>query len=300
MSESERWPCRVSFLSTTQPVIALPDRSDRDVARSQRQVDRGQRPRDAQLRCRDGIQPHVDDRTGVFVVGVYPLQLGHPAHPRHQAVGRGAQRVDVAAVEPELQRGDVLVVELLEFDIGLGETVGPCVGILVEDIFGVVDRGGVDDELRVVLTCDLRGVTHLEARRGAPDERGDRFHARIVVQHPVDRVGYGGGAFQRRVGAQVDLHGELVAVGEGNHAQLELRGDQQRYDDRGDAHRDRQPAVAERPRQYAAVEVVYAVCDRLARFFGCTAGMMRISRNGMTSTASSSETIRLIVIVHGK
>ena len=34
-----------------------------------------------------------------------------------------------------------------------------------------------------------------------------------------------------------------------------------------EAHRDRQPAVAERPRQYAAVEVVYAVCDRLARFF---------------------------------
>ena len=28
--------------------------------------------------------------------------------------------------------------------------------------------------------------------------------------------------------------------------------------------------------------------------------MMSISRNGMTSTASSSETIRLMVMVHGK
>ena len=31
----------------------------------------------------------------------------------------------------------------------------------------------------------------------------------------------------------------------------------------------------------------------------CTAGMISISRNGMTITASSSDTIRLMVIVHG-
>ena len=56
------------------------------------------------------------------------------------------------------------------------------------------------------------------------------------------------------LGGEVDLHGELVAVGEGDHAELELRGDQQRHDHRGGAERDRQPPVAEGPRQHAAVD----------------------------------------------
>ena len=183
-----------------------------------------------------------------------------------RAISRSAaaQRVDVAAVEAEFERRHVLVVELLELDIGFGETVGPRVGVLVENGLRIIHRRGVDDELRVVLARDLRGVAHLEARRRAPHERGDRLHPFVGPQRPVNRIGDGPGAFQRRVGAQVDLHGELVPVGEGDHAELELRGDQQRHGHRGGAERDRQPPVAEGPRQHAAVDVVHPVGERPA------------------------------------
>ena len=85
-------------------VIALPDGPYGHVSGGEGQIDGRQRPGDAQLRRSDGVEPHIDDRTGILIIGVHPHQFGHPPHAVHQPVARGAQRVDVAAVEAEFER----------------------------------------------------------------------------------------------------------------------------------------------------------------------------------------------------
>ena len=116
------------------------------------------------------IERYLGDRTRILIVGMDPLQAGHLPHPGHQAVGGHMQRIEVVAVEAELKRRDILVIELLKLDVGFGETVCPYIGILVQDSLGILDRGGIDDELGVILTCNLRGIAHLEAGRRTPDE----------------------------------------------------------------------------------------------------------------------------------
>ena len=194
-----------------------------------------------------------------------PNQLGHLPHAGHQPVGGRAQRVEVVAVEAELERGDVLVVQLLELDVGVGEAVGPGVGILVEQRLGILDGGGVDDKLGVVLAGNLRRVAHLEAGRRAADERGDGAYARVDAERLVDRVGHGGRPFERGPVTQVDFHGELVTVGIGEHPQPQLGGEQQGDRHRGDAERDGEPSVAEGPHQNAPVEALHAVGEAAVR-----------------------------------
>ena len=52
---------------------------------------------------------------------MHPLQFRHLAHLSHHALGSHMQRVEVVAIEAELQLGHLQQVEALELHVSLGE-----------------------------------------------------------------------------------------------------------------------------------------------------------------------------------
>ena len=69
--------------------------------------------------------------------------------------------------------------------------------------------------------CHLRGVGGMETRRGATDEGGDGLHARVATEHYFHAVGNGLGLRKCASISQMHLHGETVAVGFGQHLDLQ-------------------------------------------------------------------------------
>ena len=149
-----------------------------------------------------------------------PLQTGHLPHTLHQPVSHRMQRIKVIPVETKLQRGDILIIQLFELDIRLGKMIGPRIGILVQNIFGILYRSGIDDELSIVLPSHLRSITHLKTRRRAPDERGNGLHPFVCPQHAIERIGDFSCPLHRSIGPQVDLHSKLVSIGKRHHAEF--------------------------------------------------------------------------------
>ena len=179
----------VVFQHDRHPVIPFPQRRYRTGIDLRHQSEGERLPADAQLRGGYPVQRNLHNRFRLLEVGTHPHQVGIEAHVVHKLPGGMVQGIQFLSVETELQRLEHLGIQLLEFDEGVGEGFREACRVFVHELFRGFVRGGVHDELRVVLSALLRGVGGLKARRGAPFERGDGTHPLIFAQNGIDRIG---------------------------------------------------------------------------------------------------------------
>ena len=148
-----------------QIIVALPYLTYAEVAGrgTQREGCRG--AGEAHLCRGDRVELDADEREGLQIIGMHPLELGHLAHALHQPLGYHMEGVEILAIEAVFELGHLQVVETLELDVCLRE--------LLTDAWLVVrqqgKRGlvalGVDNHLCVVAACYLRGIGIHESRR---------------------------------------------------------------------------------------------------------------------------------------
>ena len=176
------------------------------------------------------------------------------------------QRVEVVAIEAELQLGHLQQVEALELHVCLGECLRELRLIVGQQVEGGLLRRGVHDELSEVATRHLRGVGGLEAGRRTADERRDARDALVLFDGMAHAVGHEARVLQSFAFGQEYLNSKLVAVGEGEEANLQRRQDEQRGGDDGHAGGDGHPGMAERHRQHAVVDGLHAVGEPFSFF----------------------------------
>lgn len=162
---------------------------------------------------------------------------------------------------------------MLEFDVGVGKAVGPCIGVLVEQLAGGFDGLGVDDELGVVFRWQVGGVGGLEPGRGGADELGHGLNALVGFQDLVYAVGDGCGAIEGGALGQEYLDGELVAVGEGHHSDGQPGEDQAAGENGQQAAENGQPGPAEGPVEGVAVPPLDGVEHGAALFLAGAFGL---------------------------
>ena len=90
-----------------------------------------------------------------------------------------------------------MVIQLLKLHVGVGEIIGVPVRIIIQHATGGLYRGGVDNELGVILPGQVRGVGSLETGRGSSDKGGDGQDALIFRQQLIEAIAHGGGTVQR-------------------------------------------------------------------------------------------------------
>ena len=128
-----------------------------------------------------------------------------------------------------------MVIQLLELHVSVGEIIGVAVRIIIQHPTGGLYRGGVDNELGVILPGQVRGVGSLETGRGSSDKGGDGQDALIFRQQLIETIAHGGGTVQRGSLREIDLDGELIPVGYRHHALAQLSDHQDRQGNRQDA-----------------------------------------------------------------
>ena len=121
---------------------------------------------------------------------MHPLQLRHLAHLCYHAFGCHVQRVEVVAIEAELQLGHFQQVEAFELHVSLGERLGETWLIVGQEVEGGLMRGGVHDELGEVAARHLWSVGGLEAWRRTADERCNTHDALILLYSMAHAVGH--------------------------------------------------------------------------------------------------------------
>mgnify|MGYP000461826043 CR=1 FL=1 len=124
-----------------------------------------------------------------------------------------------------------MVIQLLKLHVGVGEIIGVPVRIIIQHATGGLYRGGVDNELGVILPGQVRGVGSLETGRGSSDKGGDGQDALIFRQQLIE-LSLTAAVRSSEVLREIDLDGELIPVGYRHHTLAQL----------GD-HQDRQATV---------------------------------------------------------
>ena len=194
-----------------------------------------------------------------------PLQFGHLAHPLHQLLSHGVERVEVVAVEAVFQFGHLEIVEPLEAHVGLGEGLAPPRLQVGQQVEGGLLRRGVDDELCVVLAGHLGSVAGHEARRRTADERRDTPDALVLLHDAPERVGHGARVVESLALGHEDLDGQLVAVGIGEESDLQRRHDEHRQQHHAEAAPDGEPGVGEGPVEHLVIGRLHPSRDGIAR-----------------------------------
>ena len=92
----------------------------------------------------------------------------------------------VVAIDIDLHgRRYGLIIKLAEAHMGFSEVVGILVVHFLQEVFGGLFGGGVDDELRKIVGWDAGCVGHMETGRGLADKSGYGGNALVVEQHPL-------------------------------------------------------------------------------------------------------------------
>ena len=152
-----------------------------------------------------------------------------------------------------------MVIQLLKLHVGVGEIIGVPVRIIIQHATGGLYRGGVDNELGVILPGQVRGVGSLETGRGSSDKGGDGQDALIFRQQLIEAIAHGGGTVQRGSLREIDLDGELIPVGYRHHTLAQLGDHQDRQGNRQDAQTDRGFRETESPRQCPRIDGLYGI-----------------------------------------
>ena len=176
------------------------------------------------------------------------------------------QRIQFFPVKTELQCLKHLGIQLFELDKSIREGFRKPFRVFVHELLRGLVRGGVHDELRIVLSALLRGVGGLEAGRCTTFERGDGTHSFVPAQHGIDRIGHLDCFGQSRSFRQVDFYGELVTFRAGHHAPFDLTGIEHRGEQDGGGHAQRQPRMTEDPAEQPIVYFLHMIRDAFMTF----------------------------------
>ena len=149
--------------------------------------------------------------------------------------------------------------QLFYLHIGFGEIVGVLLGTLAYQFLRSFVAGGVDDELSIVLASELRSVCCMETRRSTALERGDTYHAFILPDHVLQRVGNLCSLLDTDTCWQINLYGKLVAVGNRHQLDGSLGEYEQSDDESRCSHTNGCPGMTEAPCDKHLVVLVHDV-----------------------------------------
>ena len=161
------------------------------------QIEREEAFGDAQSGTFLGLHGQLHRGQELIIIRMYPTQLVvEGEHIRFDLLRHGCGLGVVVSEDIDLDgRRNGLVIELAEAHMGFGEIIGIFVVHLLQQVFGGLFRGGVDDELRKVVGWDAGGVGHVETGCGLANEGGHRGDARVGQHHPLQGVADACGGF---------------------------------------------------------------------------------------------------------
>ena len=141
-----------------QIIVALPDLTYTEVAGrgTQREGCRG--AGEAHLCRGDWVELDTDEWEGLEEVGMYPLEFGHLAHTLHQALGYHMEGVEVLAIETVFELRHLEVVETLELDVCLGESLTQHGLVFSQQVEGGLVILRIHNHLGIVATRNLRRI----------------------------------------------------------------------------------------------------------------------------------------------